>query len=192
MHKQSNPHMRQNLHVPHVPTITTQAHIFPELCPYSIISLGQLCDHGCGAAFDLNTVTVQYNNKTILQGHGCAAGLWQLSSTPTMPIPSIWTQWQNIQSTKPQQDAQTKTQYVLAAIYDPTMDTDATTGNIYGDLTGQFPVQSRQCSKYILLVQRYNNNTFLVVSLCNHPTIQQAYGTIVTRLKTWSFIPKTS
>jgi hypothetical protein len=57
------------------------AHIFHALKHSSILSVGQLCDHGCDAHFDANTVTINHNGKTMVTGkrsHDTIGKLWIL------------------------------------------------------------------------------------------------------------------
>ena len=63
-----------------LPKAATKAHLFPALGKTSLISIGQLCDHGCEAVFDQHTVTIKHNNQVVLQGKRDATthGLWTL------------------------------------------------------------------------------------------------------------------
>ena len=53
---------------PSLPLMAGDAHILPELTTTSLISIGQLCDHGCTATFTAANVTVDYQGATILTG----------------------------------------------------------------------------------------------------------------------------
>ena len=68
------------LPIPHLPREARIAHLFPALGETSLISIGQLCDHGCQAHFSATTVVITYENKLILQGHRSdeTRGLWYL------------------------------------------------------------------------------------------------------------------
>jgi len=85
-------------------------------------------------------------------------------------------QRKNIRSTKkqtPQEDDTTitfhpddaglRTHYVHAA----TMEYSSTTGKIYTDLTGRFPVQSRRGNKYLFVLHDYDSNAILAEPLKN-------------------------
>jgi hypothetical protein len=51
----------------------TLAHIFPAIKHSLLLSVGQLCDHGCEAHFDANKVMIRHNGKTMLtrkRSHG--------------------------------------------------------------------------------------------------------------------------
>jgi hypothetical protein len=55
--------------IPQLPPAACEAHIFPHLASGSLISIGQLCDHGCTALFfDATTITIRLHNQTILTG----------------------------------------------------------------------------------------------------------------------------
>jgi hypothetical protein len=51
----------------------TLAHIFPAIKHSLLLSIRQLCDHGCEAHFDANKVMIRHNGKTMLtrkRSHG--------------------------------------------------------------------------------------------------------------------------
>jgi hypothetical protein len=48
--------------------VETIAHICPALKYSSLLSIGQLCNHGCDAHFDANKVMIRNNAKTMLTG----------------------------------------------------------------------------------------------------------------------------
>jgi hypothetical protein len=57
------------LQLPHIlPIGARTAHIFPGLKSGSLISIGQLCDHGCSATFDSTQVRIHYQDKIIMTG----------------------------------------------------------------------------------------------------------------------------
>ena len=58
-----------HLPLPHLPKTACLARIFNELSSVSLISIGQLCNAGCQATFDKNSVTITLNDTTILKGH---------------------------------------------------------------------------------------------------------------------------
>ena len=51
-----------------VPLAACQCHLFPNLTSGSLISVGQLCDHGCIAQFTANAVDIIHNKITVLHG----------------------------------------------------------------------------------------------------------------------------
>ena len=51
------------LPLPTLPPAATKAHLFPALGKTSLISIGQLCDHGCEATFTKNTVTIKRSEE---------------------------------------------------------------------------------------------------------------------------------
>jgi hypothetical protein len=72
------------LDLPNLPALARQVHIVPALAQHSLISIRQLCDAGCNVTFDAKTVTVCYNNGTVLSGTRTAATkLWHLQVPPT-------------------------------------------------------------------------------------------------------------
>lgn len=64
-----------------------QAHIFPKLKSGSLISVGQLCDHG---TFTANSVSVFYNNDVILTGEQSmeTKNLWVLELSSMVALPT--------------------------------------------------------------------------------------------------------
>jgi hypothetical protein len=57
------------LQIPIIPHSTKTAHLFPQLRDQSLLSIGQLCDVGCAAIFDNNSVNITYDNTLLLQGN---------------------------------------------------------------------------------------------------------------------------
>jgi hypothetical protein len=72
------------LNIPGLPTTATQAHIFPQLA-HALLSIGLLCDHGCTAIFDQQTVNIHYANQIIMTGYRDPhTNLWVIPmDTPT-------------------------------------------------------------------------------------------------------------
>jgi hypothetical protein len=77
------------LPVPGLPVSACRAHIFPYLKSHSLLSIGQLCDHGCKAVFTHTGVTITRDDIVLLTGTKSDAtnGLWTLdpvrpSTTP--------------------------------------------------------------------------------------------------------------
>jgi hypothetical protein len=80
------------LDIPSLPLAARHCHLFPELTSGSLISIGQLCDHGCTAAFDATSVAITYANHPVLVGtRSPSTGLWQVLPTvhnSTKPLPN--------------------------------------------------------------------------------------------------------
>jgi hypothetical protein len=71
------------LDIPSLPIAATTAHILPKLS-HNLISIGQLCDHGCTATFTQQNLTIKHNTNTILHGQrDTKTGLWTLPSLST-------------------------------------------------------------------------------------------------------------
>ena len=70
-----------------LPKEACEGHLFPALGDTSLISIGQLCDHGCVAMFDKTTVTVTLNDTPVLQGRRAREtnGLWQVEVPDPVP-----------------------------------------------------------------------------------------------------------
>jgi hypothetical protein len=76
------------LDMPHLPLAARQAHIFPDLSNSALLSIGQFCDNGYEARFTKHNVTIQQNDRIVLQGTRDPNGLWNLnlnSQPPTAP-----------------------------------------------------------------------------------------------------------
>jgi hypothetical protein len=68
------------------------AHVFPDLKSGSLISIGQLCDHGCIATFDATHVKIIYHDNVIMTGYRSFAtnNLWILElADETTNTPSL-------------------------------------------------------------------------------------------------------
>ena len=75
-----------------LPKEATAAHLFPALGQTSLLSIGQLCDHGCEAHFTATTVTVTYKDSIILQGqrNPSTNGLWIIDiQTPQQALAAV-------------------------------------------------------------------------------------------------------
>jgi hypothetical protein len=60
-----------------LPYAARQAHLFPALSSDALLSIGQLCDHGCREIFNASTVNIINNHKLILQGQrNLTNGMW--------------------------------------------------------------------------------------------------------------------
>ena len=57
-------HLQKTL--PTLPPAATKAHLFPALGKTSLISIGQLCNHGCEATFTKDTVTITHQQQPVL------------------------------------------------------------------------------------------------------------------------------
>jgi hypothetical protein len=68
------------LPVPGLPLSACCAHVFPSLQSHSLLSIGQLCDHGCKVVFTHNDVTITRDDLVLLTGTRSSAtnGLWTL------------------------------------------------------------------------------------------------------------------
>jgi len=75
----------------------------------------------------------------------------------------------------PLQDGQ-RTNFVYAAV----MDVHSPSGQIHGDLTGRFPVQSSRGNKYLLIVYDYDSNAIIAEPMKNRTDSEmlRAYGNI--------------
>jgi hypothetical protein len=76
-----------------LPEEALRAHIFPKLTSGALLSVSQLCDHGCSVSFDSDQVTVTSDERIILTGPGNRTnGLWTVHLAPaeqTLPKPWI-------------------------------------------------------------------------------------------------------
>ena len=75
------------LQIPALPPEACVAHQFPQLSGTSLISIGQLCDHGCEARFYKTQAIVLYRDEIILHGRrdSNTQGLW-LMAIPTTKL----------------------------------------------------------------------------------------------------------
>ena len=81
-----------DIHLSPLPPPARQAHLFKELQhgSGSLVSLGQLCDHGCFAVFTATTVKVYYNGKCIVTGYRTPhTGLWHIPIAAPPGFPAI-------------------------------------------------------------------------------------------------------
>jgi hypothetical protein len=74
------------LPIPGLTPSACRAHVFPSLQSHSLLSIGQLCNHGCNTVFTNDCVTVTRNNIVLLTSTRSPStnGLWTLD--PIVPI----------------------------------------------------------------------------------------------------------
>ena len=74
--------------LPELPSAARHAHVFPDLTNHSLISVGQLCDHGCKALFTVNHMVISKDGKPILTSNRSPNGLWTVSldSSPAFNV----------------------------------------------------------------------------------------------------------
>lgn len=71
------------LNVPSLPINARIAHILPKLANDSLVSIGKMCSAGCVATFTSTTVTITYNDITVLEGiRDHTTGLWKVPLVP--------------------------------------------------------------------------------------------------------------
>ena len=80
------------------PPEARKAHIFPNSAAGALLSIGVMCDHGCTAHLDKNTITICRKGTIIMHGHRQHPNdLWTIDSTcinqklPTMNHPPLHT-----------------------------------------------------------------------------------------------------
>ena len=83
--------------LPGLPPTAIQCHIFPDLIARSLLSIGQLCDHGCEATFSATTVTILNDNIPIITGFCCPlTKLWTINLEQQQTSPHITTMQKSI------------------------------------------------------------------------------------------------
>jgi hypothetical protein len=71
-----------DLDLPYMPLKVHTAHLFPGLAQHALLSVGELCDHGCITTFTDTTVIISHDESLILEeyrNHNC---LWAINLTP--------------------------------------------------------------------------------------------------------------
>jgi hypothetical protein len=78
-----------NLRIPGIPLSVQQAHVFPHLTSHSLLSISQLCAHGCKSIFTDTDVTITLNDTVILTGtrSTTTGALWTLTTITPSAIP---------------------------------------------------------------------------------------------------------
>ena len=112
----------RSLNIPDLPPEATHAHIVPELDAHSLISLGQLCDAGCTATIDKNTLDVSYNDKIVMTGHrNDTTNLWQLDYPETIQKENIFPHYAHAAAGT--STTEKLVSFMHAALFSPTIDT---------------------------------------------------------------------
>ena len=73
------------LDIPSLPLAARQTHLFPHLASGSLLSIGQLCDHGCTAHFSKSKLYIFYQQKLIMQGTRQPSKLWTIDPVHSTP-----------------------------------------------------------------------------------------------------------
>jgi hypothetical protein len=78
-----------NLSIPNIPLSARQAHVFPHLASHSLLSISQLCAHGCKAIFTDTAVTITLDDTVIITATRSTAtgALWTLTTITPSTIP---------------------------------------------------------------------------------------------------------
>jgi hypothetical protein len=73
-----------------LPLSACRAHVFPSLQSHSLLSIGQLYNHGCKAVFTHNGITITRNDLVLLTGTRSSAtnGLWTLDPLDPTTTPA--------------------------------------------------------------------------------------------------------
>jgi hypothetical protein len=76
-----------NIDIPSLPSTATEGHLFPEMGPTALLSIGKLCDAGCEATFNAHHCDITFMGDTILVGTRSQSTdkLWHLHQQPTTP-----------------------------------------------------------------------------------------------------------
>jgi hypothetical protein len=108
------------LDVPQLPQAARHCHLFPGLTSGSLISVGQLCDHGCTAHFSAGTVDINHHGHTVLQGTRTpATGLWQVAQDQ----PSQPQQAHSVQLSASNKSVADRVAFYHAAMFSPAITT---------------------------------------------------------------------
>ena len=72
-----------NLNINNLPPSAKTVHVFPSLASGSLLSVGQLCDHGCTATFTSSSATISRNGHPIITGtRNKSTKLWNIGTKP--------------------------------------------------------------------------------------------------------------
>jgi len=75
---------KADLDLPGLPAAARHGHVVPALATQPLLSVGQLCDAGCGVVFTADTVTISHNDAVVMQGQRTPSSkLWELDIHPT-------------------------------------------------------------------------------------------------------------
>ena len=105
------------LEIPGLPKEARKIHLLNKLASGHLLSLGQLCDHGCKAWFDKHRVYIIHDSKIILQGQRNSAtnNLWHMNLPPS---PS-----NQINAAIDQPTIAERIKFIHAALFSPTLQT---------------------------------------------------------------------
>ena len=119
-------HSHKTCLLPHPSIIPKEARLasaFHGLTEGASLSIGQLCDHGCTATFNANTVDIEHNNKIVMTGcRNRTNGLWCVDLSAQSP-PTTLNNKANYIVTKT--NAEKITRFLHGACGSPTIETFA-------------------------------------------------------------------
>jgi hypothetical protein len=72
------------INIPALPPDATTGHLFPNMGPVALLSIGKLCDAGCEAHFQASECQITYQDEIILTGtrNITTNNLWHLNTSP--------------------------------------------------------------------------------------------------------------
>ena len=72
--------------LPTLPPAARKAHVFPDFPTGALLSIGLLCDHGCTAHLDKNSMVIIRNNTIVLKGtRSPSSPVWTVDPPTTVP-----------------------------------------------------------------------------------------------------------
>jgi hypothetical protein len=83
-----------NIDLPGLPLAARKAHLFPALADHALLSVGQLCNHGCHVHFTAHDVSITLRKQTLFTGVRAANGLWTVLLTHSKSQANAATQQQ--------------------------------------------------------------------------------------------------
>ena len=109
------------LNFPDLPMDARLAHIFPSLASGSLLSIGQLADHGCEAHFTETHVYITKDDKIVLVGHRSKAtnGMWEMDMTPVTSTPTSY----KVNAIMKLPGVADKVNFYIACMFSPTIET---------------------------------------------------------------------
>ena len=105
-----------------LPKEACEGHLFPTLGDTSLVSVSQLCDHGCIAMFNKMTVTVTLNDTPVSQGRHAHEmnGLWQAEAPNPAPPATALAAHHPVNQSLTMKDVIT---FAHAALFSPALST---------------------------------------------------------------------
>ena len=112
------------LNFPDLPIDARLVHIFTSLASGSLLSIGQLAEHGCKEHFNKTHVYITKDDRIVLVGHRSKEtnGMWEMNMQPITSTPTTY----KVNAIMKLPGVADKVNFYIACMFSPTIETICT------------------------------------------------------------------